>query len=234
MHAHKRAQLEHDHSGGQDVRRHVGCGNTILSEDVGQQMVAEVTKYLIHLPWIVAFFSIYLISNILGISEVFVIDCNALDNVIFPTAEEWRYILKKNERQIEDGSQDVTFLDRCFIGGWRRCYENFAYDYELWNYQQVKKEKYWLLGGNMVDTDRVAGQQGWKAASETIEKYLAKQNEQFPRKKMFRLNPKIYLSILPLTLLIITFLQIIKYMRSRILMRRIRRPTKHTTSPHKN
>ena len=164
--------------------------------------------------WILASFSLILTFFSFDIHKVFFVDCDALGNLELPNDDEWQQVLIKNREQIKDGPRDRSFLNSCYRGGFNRCYRNFVSQNEMWNYQKIKKEKPWLLGGNMTDTDRVAGQLGWKDASWMLEKHLRTQDASTIRRKIWHLNLAVYLLFLPLVLITLASYKTFKHLQS--------------------
>lgn len=124
----------------------------------------------------------------------------AFGSIRFPTETEWRDILKKHDDEIQDGERSKEFLDGSFLGGWKRCFEYFVYGGPHdWNYYMLKESQPWYLGGNMVDTDRVAGNKGWEAATQVIESELEQLPEDTVRSRIKTINPRLWLLLLLVT-----------------------------------
>lgn len=116
------------------------------------------------------------------------VDVEALSRYKYPSKEEWDLILHENRDVIQDGSTDLAFLNGCFAGGWKRCHQNFVRQNDPWKFSQVKSERPELLGGNMTDTDRVAGIAGWRSASNLIEANIDSSSERMVRSRLFVVN----------------------------------------------
>jgi hypothetical protein len=125
--------------------------------------------------------------------EIFVIDLQAVSPNRFPSQEFWNKHLEEHKKEIFDGSSDTDFLNTCFLGGWNKCITRFANNYSFmpWNYYVVQKVYPMDLGGNMADTERVAGQLGWKAATDEIEKTLINTSESTLRSRVFYINKRV-------------------------------------------
>ena len=85
-----------------------------------------------------------------------------------PSASDWQRRLEENRSQIVDGAEDTAFLNACYRGGWNRCLSNFQHGYFEWDYYCFKEHKPSQLTGNMVDTDRIAGQLGWQHCTDRL------------------------------------------------------------------
>lgn len=128
---------------------------------------------------------------IVGSEGIFITDVFAFGKMHFPTEREWEELLKERQAEIHDGSNEVEYLNACFKGGWTRCFENFISGFQPWNYQDVLSNQPELLSGNMIDTNRVAGNEGWKRASEVIEFELRSSNKELVRIRIRFFNRKI-------------------------------------------
>jgi len=85
-----------------------------------------------------------------------------------PSAADWQRHLEENRDQIVDGSEDPAFLNASYRGGWNRCLSRFQHGYTEWDYYWLKENKPYEMSGNMVDTDRVAGQLGWRHCTDRL------------------------------------------------------------------
>ncbi len=95
-------------------------------------------------------------------------DYDNLFSYNLPSEPAWSAHLAENDDEIEDGSRDVDFLNACYRGGWNRCLSNFRHGYTEWDFYWLKDNKPFELGGNMADTDRVAGQLGWEQCTNRL------------------------------------------------------------------
>ena len=128
-------------------------------------------------------------------SEGFVVtDIFAFGELPFPSKREWESLIEARHAEIIDGSKNEKFLNACFEGGWRRCFEKFSVKDQPWNYKEVLLRRPDLLSGNMVDTDRIAGNLGWKKASDVIESEITSTSEEIVRGQIRYVNRKVLVS----------------------------------------
>jgi hypothetical protein len=161
----------------------------------------SLSKYILVLVLAVCIF----LSSMVASEGGYITDYTAFGPIPIPETSEWRYVLDSKKSEIETGSTDIEFLNSCFVGGWRRCFENFAGGSQPWNYEEILANEPWLLGGNMTDTDRVAGNEGWKRASEVIGIQLQTVSYESARNRVRYTNRKVY-AIAALVFLIFVWL----------------------------
>ncbi len=106
----------------------------------------------------------------------------------FPSPADWQRHLEENRGQIVDGSEDPTFLNGCYRGGWNRCLSNFQHGYTEWDYYWLSENKPYEMSGNMVDTDRVAGQLGWKQCTDRLHRALERESPDSIKSRIYKLS----------------------------------------------
>jgi hypothetical protein len=124
---------------------------------------------------------------------VMLIDYSGLGAIEFPTQTEWNTVLEEHEAEIRDGSRNKFDLDNSYLGGWKQCFDRFSNGHLEWNYYELKENEPWQLGGSMLDTDRVAGNKGWKSASDLILVKLQQLSVDEVQSRLRRINPKLWL-----------------------------------------
>ena|GEM_PF-2101551 len=117
-------------------------------------------------------------------------DYETASKLALPSASARDTILENHKKEIVDARTDTAFLDACYIGGWNRCIENFLRDHENfeWDYDWLKTNEPYRLGGNMTDTDRVAGKASWNNASDSLKHAMKIDDEQELRSSFYRFN----------------------------------------------
>ena len=106
----------------------------------------------------------------------------------FPSSAFWRQHLDDNRDQIVDGLDEPPYLNDCYRGGWNRCLSNFQNGYTEWNYYWLKENEPHEMSGNMVDTDRIAGQLGWKHCTERLTIAIENESPESIKSQMRRLS----------------------------------------------
>jgi hypothetical protein len=119
-------------------------------------------------------------------------DFNSISEIKYPSDEEWAEILDRHKGEIDNGSRNPVFLNECYFGGWVRCFDTFAQGNREWNFETLKATSQHLLSGNMEDTDRIAGNEGWKNASRRIEDYISIHGNAAAINTITKVNPRVY------------------------------------------
>ncbi|MEM7478959.1 MAG: hypothetical protein AAF483_28585 [Planctomycetota bacterium] len=127
------------------------------------------TKFHLKTLFAVVYFSVIAVTAVLAFQTSPVIwDYDSLFAYEFPSEADWQRHMAENRDQIVDGSEDPEFLNACYRGGWNRCLFNFQHGNTEWDYYWLKENKPHEISGNMVDTDRVAGQLGWRHCTDRL------------------------------------------------------------------
>ena len=106
-----------------------------------------------------------------------------------PTESDWSLYLSENEGQITNGSRETEFLNACYRGGWNRCLSAFQHGYFEWDFYWIKENDPERMGGNMVDTDRVAGQRGWKDCTDRLKLALKTEQPESIKHRIYKISP---------------------------------------------
>jgi hypothetical protein len=112
----------------------------------------------------------------------------------FPSPTDWQQHLEESRGQIVDGSEDPVFLNACYRGGWNRCLSNFQYGYTEWDYYWLSKNKPYEMSGNMADTDRVAGQLGWKHCTDRLIHAIERESPDSIKLRLYKLS-RVWISL---------------------------------------
>lgn len=123
--------------------------------------------------------------------RMYVTDYEGLCSYAPPDSSEWRSTIERRGEVVEDGAFHSELLDESYRGGWNRCFDQFIAK-SVWHYSEVVSDPtLGLLGGNMVDTERVAGRIGWEDASRCIERGIEDSSERDMRQRVRIFNPVI-------------------------------------------
>ena len=147
------------------------------------------TKFKLKTLFVAVYLSALALTAVLAFRTTPVIwDYDNLFAYDFPTATDWQRHLEENSDQIADGSSDPAFLNACYRGGWNRCLREFQHGYTEWDYYWLKENEPSRLSGNMVDTDRVAGQLGWQHSTDRLTIALADESAESIKSRIRKLS----------------------------------------------
>ncbi len=138
-----------------------------------------------------------ILSFVLGTMNLFqkgvlVTDFNALGSVPYPTETEWSEIVARHKSELLTGGTNIRHLNNCFANGWQQCFRNFVFEYQPWKYEDVIATRPELLGGNMPDTDRIAGTYGWQFASTQLDNWIELESVQTVKDRIRFVNRSLY------------------------------------------
>jgi hypothetical protein len=140
-------------------------------------------------------FSIFLlvVSGLLTFENLFIIDFSVVQTDQLPTPAIWDKHFESLDPDICDGERDSQYLNESFLGGWNKCITLFAHNLEPlpWDFFVASKESPFELWRNLSCTDNIAGQLGWRKATEKIHAVLKTTNEDDLRNQIYRTNDRV-------------------------------------------